>query len=640
MIRVVGTAGHVDHGKSALVEALTGTHPDRLREEREREMTIDLGFAWTTLSDGTEVGFVDVPGHRDFIDNMLAGVGGLAAAIVVVAADEGVMPQTREHVAILDLLEVPRAVIALTKIDVVEEAEWPDLVEEEVRRLLAPTRLRQAQIVRVSSRTRQGLDELRAALTRLLGEAPPARDVGRPRLPIDRAFVMTGFGTVVTGTLLDGGLGIGDETVVLPAEMRARVRGLQTHRTSIERAVPGSRVAVNLSGLDAGRLARGDTLCAPNTLRPTTRLDAHVRVLPEAPVGVKHGQSLKLHVGTVDVLARARVLEREVIAPGEEGWVQLLLDRPIVTDERDRFILRRPAPSATLGGGVVVAPHPERTHRRRDPRVLQRLEQMRGGTRDERVALLLADGGPRRISDLAEALGIEVGATREVLSRLESAGLVRRLGEEGAGEVGFVAASWWASTAERTRSALDAFHRTYPLRPGMPREDLRRRLGLEARQADWVFAGLVDDGVLTLDGARVARRGFEPRLSEVEERKLAELRTRFAASPAMPPSVRECREAVGDELWNLLAGRGEFVELSPEVALEADVYRRWVDEVRASLERGEVVSVAEVRDRFATSRKYALALLEHLDAIGLTLRVGDERKLRLPSGQNSGSVPG
>jgi selenocysteine-specific elongation factor len=293
MLRVVGTAGHVDHGKSTLVEALTGTHPDRLREEREREMTIDLGFAWMTLDDGTEVGFVDVPGHRDFIDNMLAGAGGFQAGILVVAVDEGVMPQTREHLAILDLLHVPRLVVALTKCDTLEDAEWGVLVEEDIRRLLRTTRFLQPPMVRVSARTGEGLAALRAALASELEQLPGPRDLARPRLPVDRSFVMSGFGTVVTGTLLDGGLTVGDEVVVEPAGARGRIRGLQTHRRSVEHAEPGSRVAANIAGIDARQVGRGDVLSLPGAYRSTRRIDAYLD-LPIARRFRCASQSLKV----------------------------------------------------------------------------------------------------------------------------------------------------------------------------------------------------------------------------------------------------------------------------------------------------------------------------------------------------------
>ncbi len=390
-MHVIGTAGHVDHGKSTLVQALTGIDPDRLAEEKAREMTIDLGFAWLTL-DGAEVGVIDVPGHRDFIENMLAGVGGIDLALFVIAADEGVMPQTREHLAILNLLEIPRSVIALTKIDLIDDPEWLELVALEVGetlRLSGGPALAAAPIVPVSARTGAGLAELRAALTAALHQIPPPPDLGRPRLPIDRVFTLSGFGTVVTGTLLDGRLRVGDEIEVQPGGRPARVRGLQTHKTKRETAQPGSRVAVNLTGIDRDALHRGQVLAARGAVRPTLLLDSAYRHLPDADAPLAHNTEVKLFIGAAEVSARARVIGGEQIAPGEAGWLQLALAQPVAAARGDRFILRRPTPGATLGGGRVLDPQPRRRHRRLRPDVVERFRALAQGTPEELLLCLL-----------------------------------------------------------------------------------------------------------------------------------------------------------------------------------------------------------------------------------------------------------
>ena len=642
MLRVVGTAGHVDHGKSTLVEALTGTHPDRLREEREREMTIDLGFAWMTLDDGTEIGIVDVPGHRDFIDNMLAGAGGFQAAILVVAVDEGVMPQTREHLAILELLQVPRLVVAMTKSDALQDDEWGLLVEDDVRRLLAPTRFPDAPVLRVSARTGEGLAALRQALASQLEQLPGPRDLGRPRLPVDRAFVMSGFGTVVTGTLLDGGLMVGDEIVVQPGDTHGRIRGLQTHRRAVERAAPGSRVAANIAGIDANQVGRGQVLSFPGGYQATRRIDAYLGLLPDAPVPVRHGQSLKVYLGTADVVAKVRLLDRDEIPPGESGWAQLVLDRGVIAAEQDRFILRRPAPPATLGGGQVVVAMAERAHRRRDARVLTALEQLRGGGPADRLLVGLAEAGPVRLDEIGEAAGLTSAEIAAALAELASDGRVVRISEGGdaKGEPSYAAADWWSRVGRRAATLLDTYHREHPLRAGIPREEFRSRLDILARPFETLLTGLAHEGLLTLVGSRVARADFQPRLSDDDAVRVAELRAQFQASPATPPSVRDCHEAVGDELWTLLTARAEFVEVSPEVVFDADTYRKFVSEIAQALGRGGSITVAEVRDRFHTSRKYALALLEHLDLTGVTVRIGDERRLKAAPPQNPGSSSG
>ena len=360
---VIATAGHVDHGKSTLVHALTGIDPDRLREEQLREMTIDLGFVWLTLPNQQPVSIVDVPGHIDFIENMLAGVGGVDAALLVIAADEGPMPQTREHLAILNLLHVPRTVVALTKADLAPDAAWLELVGAEVRKTLSGTLFADAPIVPLSARTGQGLPELLHVLQSTLEEVRDKResgllgkrDIGRARLPVDRVFSMPGFGTVVTGTLLDGCLALGDEVEILPQGATARVRGLQTHRQKVERAQPGSRAAINLAGVAVDEVRRGNVVARPGLLKPTALLDVQLELLA-APFWrgtLAHHTELKFFCGAGETLARVRLLEAAELAPGALEWAQLELAEPVAVANGDRFIVRLPSPSATLGGGVV-----------------------------------------------------------------------------------------------------------------------------------------------------------------------------------------------------------------------------------------------------------------------------------------------
>src|SRR5947207_11627171 len=368
---VVGTAGHIDHGKSTLVKALTQIDPDRLEEEKRRGMTIDLGFAYLQLPSGRRVGIVDLPGHRRFLKNMLAGVHGMDAVLLVIAADEGPMPQTREHLAITDRLGIEHGVVVLTKADLVDEA-WLGLVRDDVTALLAASSLRQTPIIAVSSSTGAGLDELRAALDAELAQTQPRPDVGRPRLPVDRSFAMAGFGTVVTGTLVGGALRQGAEVIVMPGERRVRIRGLQQHNRPVEEARPGSRTAVNLSGVDHSQLRRGHVLALPGSLPVSRRLDARLVVLPNATQPLRHRQRLLIYHETAEAMVELSLLEADELRPGEEGWGQLYVTSPMVALDGDRFILRVPSPPLTVAGGVIVDSAPRR-HRRKDAVVLSEL---------------------------------------------------------------------------------------------------------------------------------------------------------------------------------------------------------------------------------------------------------------------------
>ena len=373
----MGTAGHIDHGKSTLITALTGIDPDRLAEEKRRGMTIDLGFAHMVLPSGREIGIVDVPGHARFMRNMLAGAHGLDAVLLVVAADEGVMPQTREHLEIVDLLEVGRGIVVLSKSDLVDAA-WLELVTAEVREAIAGTALAAADVIPVSALSGQGLTDLVDALDRLLDGGEPRLDLGRPRLPVDRVFSMSGFGTVVTGTLADGTLTVGDELEVVPGGRLVRIRGLQRHNRNVQTASPGTRVAVNLTGVDKTEVARGDVLAPPQTLQSTRRIDAHVRVLASAPRALRHGAEVLLHTGTTEVGSRVIVLAGDAIEPGQYGWVQLYLERAIAAGANDRFVLRIPSPAITIAGGrfIDVAP---RKHPRHDNAVSESLDRRAAG---------------------------------------------------------------------------------------------------------------------------------------------------------------------------------------------------------------------------------------------------------------------
>jgi len=631
-MRVIGTAGHVDHGKSTLVQALTGINPDRLREEQERQMTIDLGFAWMTLPAGEEVGIIDVPGHRDFIENMLAGVGGIDAGLLVIAADEGVMPQTREHLAILDLLQVHRSVVALAKIDLVQDPDWLDLVREEIEQLLEQTGLAGSPIVPVSSATGEGLEQLKHSLEQLLSAAAPRPDLGRPRLPVDRAFSMTGFGTVVTGTLVDGSLEVGQEVEVLPGGQRARVRGLQTHKTPVQSAIAGSRVAANLTGIEVRQIHRGDVLVQPGSEQATTRLDVRFRLLADAPQRVRHNQAAKLFLGAAQRGARVRLLGAQELNPGEQGWLQLELEDPIVARRGDHYILRRASPSATLGGGVVADAHPSQRHRRFDRAVIHHLESLLSGSPSDVLEETLAGLGAVELAEAIRASGLDPATAERALGELRERDALLFLGGDGAAprpDQRLMARRAWDEMVERVRRLLSAYHQSNPARSGMPREELKSRLEVDTRVQGAVLERLVLAGVVTEEAGRVRLPDFQVQLTSEQQLAATTLLNRFRASPYLTPSWKECLQAAGEEVLAYLLESGRLIRLSEEVLLQPEDLAEMVVRLRHELESRGEITVAEVRDLFTTSRKYALALMEHLDRAGTTYRQGDVRRLKV-----------
>jgi selenocysteine-specific elongation factor len=625
MTYVIGTAGHVDHGKSTLVERLTGIDPDRLAEEKEREMTIDLGFAWLTLPSGQSVGIVDVPGHRDFIENMLAGVGGIDAALFVVAADEGIMPQTREHLAILDLLSVQGGVVALTKTDLAEDEEWLQLVSADVDEVLAGTVLGGAPVVPVSARTGEGIEALLAALDGILGQRPPRPDLGRPRLPIDRVFSMSGFGTVVTGTLVDGSIAVGDDIEVQPRGLKARVRGIQSHKQKVEVAQPGSRVALNLVGVDVHDLKRGDVVAAPGTLASTELIDVQFKHLADANRPLKHNAEVKLFVGAAEVVAHVRLLGTEQLAPGESGWLQLRLAQPVAVGKGDRFILRYPSPGQTVGGGDVLDANPQSRWRRFRPESVERLETLAAGTPDE-VAEQTLDAAPSglTVAGMAEGAGMTQDEAAQALDLLLSEGRALVVGDGLAFSRGA-----WGRLMKAAGHTLADYHSQYPLRMGMPREELRSRIQLDSKVFSAVVASAGQSGEIAEagEGAWLRLPEHEVVLSDERQRHVNSLLDQFAANPATPPSYKEAVAQVGDELMQMLLTGGDLVAVSGDVVFDTGTYHEMVGVVRSHLVEQGSITVAEARDLFNTSRKYALALLEHLDQVGVTKRVGDERVL-------------
>lgn len=623
-MQVIGTAGHVDHGKSTLIKALTGINPDRLKAEQDREMSIELGFAWLTLPNGEEIGIVDVPGHRDFIENMLAGVGGIDAALFVVAADEGVMPQTREHLAIIDLLQIPIGVVALTKVDLVEDPEWLDLVEADLKSTLANTVLADAPIVRVSARTGAGIQALVEALQSILAGQPHRTDVGRPRLPIDRVFTLPGFGTIVTGTLIDGQLTIGDRVEVLPSKVEGRIRSLQTHKQSEEKAHPGGRTAVNISGVSVDQINRGDVVVHPGTYEPTKMMDVWCSLLKDADQPLKHNAEVKLFLGAAEVMARVRVLGIDELKHGEDAFLQLMLQSPVVAQRQDRFIIRRPSPGATIGGGQVVDPHPKRRHKRFNRERLETLTNLLMGTPEEILLVTAQKLGPSTLKDIIQASGLSVQAAEEAAESLKTQGQLIALAESGL--------ILSADAAARINSAilenLRAFHKQHPLRPGMPREQLKSQLKLKNTVFDALVLRLTTNNQVEEFEAQLRLSGHHVQFTEQQRTKINGLLREFTKEPYSPPSYKQSIDAIGEDLVIALIETGELLQVGEDVLLLPDILQEMQAAVIDHIQTNGEITLGELRDRFKTSRKYAVAVLEYLDEKGLTIRRGDKRVLR------------
>ncbi len=619
---VIGTAGHVDHGKSTLVKALTDIDPDRLPEEKEREMTVDLGFAWMTLPSGREVSIVDVPGHERFIKNMLAGVGAIDLALLIVAADESVMPQTWEHLAILDLLQINRGLVVVTKTDLVDE-EMVDLVKAEVEDALEGTALQGFPMVGVSAYSGDGLDELKEEIDRILDQTQSRSDLGRPRLPVDRCFSITGFGTVVTGTLIDGALAVGQEVELVGSRQKARIRGLQSHKSRVDQSQPGVRLAVNLSGIARDQVPRGEVLTTSGWLRPTQRLDARIRMVKGAPHPLRHNQGVSFHLFTSESNARVRLLDADRLVPGSEGWAQILLNEPMPALKGDFFIIR--SAEDTLGGGQVVDPAPRRRHRRFNPEVVERLMMLDQGTGEDVLLTVAEQWGPCNLATLSQRSNLPAPEVLERTAILAGQEQVVVMGELGTDTDAVVfSAQGWNVLRNKLDIALQTYHAQYPLRRGTPVQEIRNRLGLSLSVHQKVVARLSREDRLVEDGPYLRATSHQVMLNSRQEKEAADYLAALDREPYAPPT----ENPVDSELLAMLADQGKVVKVNDSIVFSASAYQDMMGKITAHLQSEGSITVAQTRTMFNTSRKYALPLLEYLDQQQVTRRVGDERVLR------------
>ncbi|MEW6308932.1 MAG: selenocysteine-specific translation elongation factor [Bacillota bacterium] len=625
---VIGTAGHVDHGKTALIRALTGRDTDRLPEEKERGISIDLGFAPMVLPDGKRAAVVDVPGHERFIRNMLAGATGINLVLLVVAADEGVMPQTREHLDILDLLGVPQGIIVLTKADLVD-AEWLSLIAEDVRRAVAGTFLADSPCVAVSVVDGRGLAELMALVQTAVAQVPTFSPAGYARLPIDRVFTVTGFGTVVTGTLTSGRVKREDRLELLPAGRGVRIRQVHVHDELVDHAVAGQRVALNLTGVEREDVTRGQVLAAAGYLAPTQSIGASLKLLSSAPRPLLQRARVHLHTGTTEVLARVVTLEGTEVAPGQEALVWLRIERPVVVARDDRYIIRSYSPMHTIGGGVVIAPRLTVRRGGRAP-VAEYLRQRLQGDPVHLVRQALAGAklAPLTGESVAKACGLDVDSAAMALADLAHTGAAKRLD----GNL-FVDGTLWLEAAARLIAEVESFHRRERLKTHQAKEDLRTRGmgGLEAKVFNALLADLAAQGTITVDRDRVALAGHAVRLAPAEAHARAKLEALYREGDLAPPdtatAVAEAKlpPALVRSLLSLLVEEGLLTKVADDVFFHRDAVAKAWPLVEGRLREVGQLTVAEARDLFGTSRKHALPLLEYFDGVGLTRRSGDVR---------------
>lgn len=628
---ILGTAGHIDHGKSTLVKALTGTDPDRLKEEKERGITLDLGFASLDLPGGNRLGIVDVPGHEGLIKNMLAGVGGIDIVMLVIAADEGVMPQTREHLAICDLLRVKKGLIAVTKTDMVD-GDWLALVQDEVREFVKGTFLEKSLIVSVSAKTGENLPELVRELAKLSSEVSPKSSNGILRLPIDRVFTMRGFGTVITGTLLSGTISTEQEVDILPKGIRTKVRGIQSHNQAVTRSVAGQRTAVNLQGVEKDQLSRGDVIASAGYFSATKTLDALLTLLENAPRGLKTGSRVRFYNTTQEAIGRVTILGGNDLAPGREAFVQLRLEQPVIIQHGDRFILRFYSPMETLGGGMVLNPHARRHRQATIGDSLKSLETLEKGGLEQRLALFISEKGLAGMEENA-IIGAVAADKQEISAAL--AGLAQKKIVLRTDNL-YVHSSRLAVLEKKTLDFVKQYHKDNPLKPGLDKEELKSALKvrLAVKILNATIDGMVKKKLIEADGSKLRVPGFKAAGGKIGDEVKEQIVNAIRKGGSQPPMREEFPALFGikdkdaKDLLKLLAEEGRTVRINDSFHMHRDSVEKIRADLRKHLEANKEITMAEFRDLAKTSRKFAVPLMEYFDSQKLTQRIGDKRVLR------------
>ena len=617
---VIGTAGHVDHGKSSLVRSLTGIDPDRFSEEKKRGLTIDLGFAWMELPSGNEVSIIDVPGHESFVSNMLTGVGSIDLALLIVSAEESVMPQTIEHLSILDLLQVKKCIVVLTKTDLVDD-EIVQLSLLEIEELLLETSFSGSKILPVSIVSGEGLNELTSELDQVLSSVKKSFNEGHAMMSIDRSFTISGFGTVVTGTLLGGKLNVGVEIELNPGQKRARVRGIQSHNRDLDEVMPGTRVAVNLSGVDHHEIYRGQVLSTPGQIKPTNAIDVQLTVLDSVPNMLRHNMTVTFHQGTAVSLAKLRLLEGDNASAGDVVWAQLKTDDYVCVNRGDRFVIR--SNMTTLGGGEIVQINAKR-HKRNDLKIISRLENLFEGDSSFLIKDLIESNGPIMFEELRAKSGFTHDFLKKELISLTSKNLIINLANPEVGETYYYSVLEWKNVCKKIEDILKDFHQDFPLRTGYSKEAIRTTLQIKQNVFSLIVNSLECNDSLVDKGSVLSLPSFERRIDVEQEQEIHKFLTLLNSNEFSPPSDFE----IDMELLSYMESVGLIVIASDKVVFSMDSYQKMLSMIREFIGHHSRISPAEMRDLLGTSRRYVMALVDYLDKENITRRIGDYRILR------------
>lgn len=628
---IVGTAGHVDHGKTCLIKALSGIDTDRLKEEKKRGITIELGFANLIDTDGVHIGIIDVPGHEKFVKNMLAGIGGIDLVLLVIALDEGVMPQTVEHFEILKMLQIRQGIVVLTKSDTVD-SDWADMVEEDVRELIKGSFLEQAELIRVSSYTGENIDVLRQKIVAMAKQAGKRREEKELfRLPIDRVFTMEGFGTVVTGTLIEGMCEAGEEVMVYPQERLLKIRGVQSHGQKEEKACAGQRTAINLAGIKKEELSRGEVLAYPGSLVDSTMVDATLRLFDSTQRKLKNGDRVHLSYGSAQAIGKVILLDCDVVEAGQEALVQLRFDDPICVKRNDKFIIRFYSPVETFGGGTVLNPAADK-HKRGQEDVIESLKLKKTGTDMEILEQMVNEESRRfpEAEDLAAWMDLTVSEAEQMLDTLRNKKKILHLNDGS-----FVGKAYWEKVSELANQVLAHFHRENPIVEGMDREELKSRLAermhlKSGKKAEALIAELEKRKVITIQGSVVSVAGFTVSYSDEASQMMTDMENIYKKAGIEVPSTDELVGAYKDrkqarQVLSELTKKGILVKAGTGVLMHKEHWDRALSVLREHLASHPQITLGEFRDLLGTSRKYAVMLLETYDQMKITKKTGDAR---------------